>query len=196
MHRPDHLSAAANGLAVVCDAAAVCGGVLLATWIRFGSGFVQALHGRTDWVREQSPLVEGSPPPGVCFGGAILAALLFSWVFKTFGLYARPQTGKFGDVIPRLLRATGLGFLIAAVLALALEDRVPVSTSVIPLSVVTVTVLLLLERYALFRWELHRARNSLVASRVLVIGTDSVGNRLMQAFENEPRLRAEVVGFV
>ncbi|MBN1676100.1 MAG: undecaprenyl-phosphate glucose phosphotransferase [Kiritimatiellae bacterium] len=196
MHRRDRLSVAASALAALFDAAAVFTGILLATWLRFGTGFVRTLHDRLAWVRERFPLIEGPPPQHVYLGGAIIATLLFLWIFKTFGLYARPQTGTFGDKIPRLFRATGLGFLIAASLAFALKNRAPVSTPVVLLSVATVTILLLLERYALFRWELRQARNSPVASRVLVVGADSVGESLMKALQNEPRLRAEVVGFL
>jgi hypothetical protein len=60
----------------------------------------------------------------------------------------------------------------------------------VALSFLTVSVLVLIERYVLFRLELHNAKHQAVVNRVLVLGTDSVALRIKLALKQEPRLRS------
>lgn len=182
--------------AVLCDAFAVFGGVMTATWLRFGTRFIHVLHDRIPLVRVHFPLIEAPAPRSVYTTGALLATLLFLWIFKALDLYARPQTGTFGDKIPRLCKGIALGILVTMAIGFILKNRAPVSTPVVLLSGFTVTFFVLLQRYALFRWELWHARRTDATNRVLVVGTDSLGLNLMRALDSEPRLHARTIGFV
>jgi len=196
MHVKSRLNVLASSLAVVFDALAVFCGILLATWFRFETGLVHWLHARLPLIRERFPLIEAPPVLSVYVGGAFVATVLLVWIFHSFELYKRPQTGTFGDKVPRLCRASGLGFLIAMALAFTLKNRAPISTPVAVFSAGAVTVLLLIERYVLFRLEITLARRAGNPGRVLVIGADTLGADLMRALEREPRLNARVTGFI
>ena len=56
--------------------------------------------------------------------------------------------------------------------------------------------MVLVERFILFRLEIHIARKGNHARRVLIIGTDSVAAHLKRGLEADPRLRSNVVGFI
>jgi exopolysaccharide biosynthesis polyprenyl glycosylphosphotransferase len=184
MRKKDSLDAISIGLAVLGDALAVFGGFLLATWIRFDSGWLTLRHDRPD------PLYPLYAAAGV------MATVLFVLVFRGVGLYARPQTGRFTAKIPRLVRATALGIVASAVLAFALQNDIDIARLVIGLSFGTILILVLLERYLLFRVEWNAARHSARKHRVLLIGTDAVAVRLRESFAREPMLRLKVVGFL
>ena len=84
----------ASSLAVLADALAIFGGFLLATWVRFDSG----------WI----PLFHDSPPARLYFvygWGAVIATLTLLFLFRNLDLYVRPQHGVFSNYIPRLVRA-------------------------------------------------------------------------------------------
>ena len=139
---------------------------------------------------------DGYPSHTLYVYGALVVALLFLFIFRTLGLFVRPQLGSFGDKIPRLIRATGIGILMAIVLAFIIRTEPPFSRIVAGISFFTITVLVILERYLLFRIEIHLAKHRETANRVLIIGTDIVAYRLKLALKNEPRLRSRVVGFL
>lgn len=189
MRRKDTFDVLASVLAVTIDGVAVAGGFLLAAWLRFSSGWIPLLHDRP-------------PPPdvmAVMYGwSSIFAAVLFLLVFRFLGLYVRPQVGVFSDKIPRLVRGAGLGILISTALAFAIriEPYPPFSRLVLLLAFFVVTLGVILERYLLFRWELHAARHVVSTNRVLIIGTDDVAAHLSRVLQREPRLRSVVAGFV
>lgn len=167
------------------DAAAVFIGVLLATWLRFDSG----------WI----PLYYDYAPPRLYLlyaQAAAIAALVFIFIFQALRLYVRPQVGSFGKKIPRLMQAIGLGLLLTLTLAFALRTDPPFSRLTTLLAMVTITAYILLERYLLFRWELYQARQRPAANRVLIIGTNAIAARLRQALQQEPRLRSRAIGFL
>ncbi len=170
-------------LGLAGDALAVFTGFELAVWIRFHSG----------WI----PLKDETLPPADLYVYAgIVMTLLFCFIFQSLGLYARPQLGTFSERIPRLIRATGIGILLATVLAFAIGTKPPLSRTTIALSFVTISALLLIIRALLFRVEILLARGKRTSNHVVILGTDTVSARLRAALENEPRLRTRVVAFL
>jgi exopolysaccharide biosynthesis polyprenyl glycosylphosphotransferase len=183
MRTRDTFDAGCSLLAVVADAAAFFLGFMLAVWVRFDSG----------WI----PLVgEGLPPRLMYMYGGGVATLLCLFIFRALELYRRPQFGRFEDKIPRLVRASGWGILLATALAFVIRTDPPFSRAVTVLAFFSATFLVLLERYILFRLELHWARHREEINRVVIIGTDAVAARLKQALRLEPRLRLRVTGFL
>ena len=143
MKTRDTNDALTSALAVVADALAVYGGLLLATWVRLGSG----------WM-----VVERLPPPNFYAQyalGAAFATLAFILVFRALGLYQRPQTGAFVDKIPRIVRGCGLGVLTTFMLAFAVIHMADFSRLTIAMAYPAVLFLVLLERYILYRIEWH-----------------------------------------
>ncbi len=171
-------------LAVLIDAAAIFGGILLATWLRFRSGLI--------------PLT--IPPPDNLFQhysiGATVSTLLMLLVFRHEALFVRPQTGVFVDKIPRIIKAVGMGILGTAVLAFAMQNQANYARLVVGMAFGTVVFLVLLERYILYRIEWNLARHSTQRMNVLILGTDHVAARLTQTLKQEPMLRANVAGFI
>ncbi len=170
-------------VALVADALAIFAGFLLATWVRFDSGWIPMRH-------------EGLPPRMLYVYAAAVAALLFLFIFRQLGLYVRPQIGNFGDKIPRIVRATAWGIFLAVALAFAIRTEPPFSRYVAAISFLTVSVLVVAERYILFHIELLMARQRQVSKQVLIIGTDHMAARLKEMLESEPRLRSKVVAFL
>jgi len=168
----------------VADAATVCGGFMLATWLRFDSGLLN---------------VAILPPPDLYhrYGlGAVVATVVMLLVFRGNALFVRPQTGSFVDTIPRLIRAIGIGTFCAAVMAFGVQNEADFARLVIGLSFLTVSVLVLIERYLLFRIEWNLARHSSTKSNVLILGTDHVALHVTRTLKSEPMLRAQVIGFL
>ena len=125
MRMRDTSDVLASSLAIVADALTIGGGFLLATWIRFDSG----------WI----PLSHDALPPRLYFmygWGAVIATLVFLFLFRTLGLYLRPQNGTFSNCIPRLVRAVSLSMLLTAALAFAIRLEPPYQ----PFSRVTVKI--------------------------------------------------------
>lgn len=185
MRMRDTSDVLASCVAVAGDALAIFGGFLLATWLRFDSGWIPLRHDR--------------PPDHLYFyygWSAALATLLFLFLFQSLQLYVRPQVGTFGNRIPRLIHAIGLGLLLSAALAFAIRTDPPFSRYTVLLSALTITVCVLIERYLLFRWELHQARHGTQTHRVLLAGTNAIAARLKRAIEREPRLRSRILGFL
>lgn len=171
-------------LAVAADGAAVILGFLLATWLRFDSGWFPVVLGRP----VQLYIVYGR--------GAAIAALLFLFVFKSLGLYVRPQVGSFGDKIPRLIRATGIGIFLTTIPAFLAKNVFSFSSGVLLLSFFTVVLVVLVERFVFFRIESHLSAAMPPANRILILGIGATAGRLRHMLENEPRLRSRVVGFL
>lgn len=184
MQRKDSSDTLLSALAVAADALAVFGGFMLATWLRFDSGLLE---------------VTIPPPPDLYhhYGlGAIAATAVVLLVFRANALFVRPQTGSFVDKIPRLVRAAGIGTFCTAVMAFAVQNDADFARLVIGLSFFTIGVLVLLERYLLFRVEWNLARHSRTKSNVLILGTDHVALHVTRTLKAEPMLRAQVIGFL
>jgi len=173
-----------SAIAVGCDAAAVFGGLMLATWVRF----------EADWI----PLVRERPPNlwHDYTWGSIVATLIFLFIYYKQGLFIRPQTGSFIDKIPRIVKSTLVGTLSTAVLAFAMQNSVDIARLVIGISFFCVAFFVLLERYILFRIEWNLSRHTNQKSNVLILGTDHVALHVKHTFRQEPMLRAKVIGFL
>ena len=184
MKKRDSLDVMFSTTAVIGDAAAIFGGLMLATWIRFSSGWITIRH---------------APPPNLYshyLGGAAIASLIFLFVFYYKKLYVRPQTGSFIDKIPRLIKSSAIGTLITAVFAFAMQNDADFSRIVIGMSFFSVTFFVLLERYICFRIEWNMARHSNEKSNLLILGTDSVALHVTHTLHEEPMLRTRVSGFL
>ena len=185
MRRHDTADVLLSAAAVAADALAIFGAWMTAVWIRFDSGWIPMFHDR--------------PPVHIYafYGwGALLATLLFLFIFRSMRLYVRPQVGLFSDKIPRLIRGVGVGILFATALAFAIRTEPPFSRLTVALAAGVILVFVLIERYLLFRWELHVARHSTSRHRTLILGTGDVAARLARNIRREPRLRTQVLGFV
>ncbi len=166
------------------DALAVFGGLWLASWLRFDSGWFSV-----------DP-IKGHPGLDGLLRQCLTATVLFVIVFRALGLYRRPHQGRFEDKIPRILRAIFLGFVLyfAAESALRLEPRI--SRKLLAISLITVTATVLLGRYILYRIEWNLARHMEIIHRVLILGCDPLALRLHRAIEKDPFLRSRVIGYL
>ena len=182
VRQEDTFDVACSVAAVVADALAVFAGFWLAVWIRFDTG----------WI----PLREALPPRNMYLYGAIVGTLLFIFIFRSLGLYVRPQTGAFSFKIPRLVRATGWGILLAVVLSYAIGTQPPFSRITLGLSFFTILLLVLFERWLLFKIEWHQAKHKAEVKRVVVIGTNKLAAHIKQALKATPTLRSRVVAFL
>ncbi|MBN2301539.1 MAG: undecaprenyl-phosphate glucose phosphotransferase [Lentisphaerae bacterium] len=185
MRKKDTLDVLSSVAAVAADAFAVFSGFMLATWLRFDS----------KWI----PLKYGYPPQLYLLyaKAAIVGTVIFLFVFRYLQLYVRPQLGRFESKIPRIVRAVGLSLVICVVLAFAAKNTITtISSGVLLISFITVSFCAVLERYILFRIELHYARHSPTVNYVLILGTDEVALRLTRSLAKEPKLRSAVVGFL
>lgn len=169
-------------LAVVCDAVALYAGFVLAVWIRFHSGWIPLFH-------------EGFPPWRIYYFGAGMATLLSLLIFAALGLYDRPQYGHFIEKIPRIVRAVLWGILLAMVLAFILRTETEFSRIATAISLITVTLLVLVERNVLFQLERHWAKYQIHKKKVVILGTGPMAARLKHTLEREHRLRARPTGF-
>ncbi len=170
-------------LAAIADAIAIFAGFMLAVWIRFESGWIP-LHG------------DAKPGMGMYVQGSLVSTVLFVVIYRYLGLYARPQLGHFTERIPRIIRSTALGLVLATALAFAIRTEVPFSRTVAALSFFTVTILVIIERNVLFQLERHWAKYQAEKRNVLVLGAGPMAVRLRHALEGEPRLRSRIVGFL
>lgn len=184
MRRKDTFDVVNSMVAIAADAIAVFGGLVLATVVRFDSGWFALLYGRPDGLY------------AMYIPGAAIATIIFIFVFRAHGLYIRPQTGTFINKIPRLLKAVGAGVFITAVIAFAVKNEVDFSRLVIGLSVFTVSLVTVFERWIMFRLEWNMARHSGKINRVLILGSDSVALHIKRTIESEPMLRSKVEGFL
>jgi exopolysaccharide biosynthesis polyprenyl glycosylphosphotransferase len=183
VRQQDTFDVTCSTAAVIADALAVLAGFWLAAWIRFDTGWIPMLH-------------EKLPPRDLYLYGAGIGALLFLFIFRSLGLYVRPQLGSFSDKIPRLVRATGWGILLAIALAFAIRTDPPFSRIVTGLSFFTILLLVLVERWLLFRLEWNGARHLADAKRVVVVGTNKLAASIKEALKRTPTLRAHVTAFL
>ncbi|OQA27563.1 MAG: UDP-glucose:undecaprenyl-phosphate glucose-1-phosphate transferase [Verrucomicrobia bacterium ADurb.Bin345] len=168
--------------AVIVDAVAVFTGFMLAVWIRFDSG----------WI----PLPKGQPPRMMYLYAAVVVTILFLFIFRSLELYRRPQFGHVTDRIPRLVRACGMGTLLATALAFVIQSNPPFSRLTTGIAMLTVTGLVIIERNILFQLERHYAKHQATKKRVAILGTGELAARLKDGLEGEPRRRAKVVAFL
>ncbi len=182
----DNFDAFCSILAGIADAAAAFLGVMLAVWIRFDSGLIPLQHN------------EIFPPRGMYVAAAVALAPLLAIIFRQIGLYIRPQLGPFGDKLPRIVR--GVSITLATALALSFvvrpADWPPYSRAVAFIAFFTVLLIVLVERFLLFRVELHWARRTAPIRRILIIGVDDLAARIRRALEREPRLRSRLAGYL
>jgi exopolysaccharide biosynthesis polyprenyl glycosylphosphotransferase len=177
------MDALTSGMAAAADATVILTSFLAATWIRFESGLI--------------PVKSYPPNLWVMYGwGSVAATILLLFLFRQLGLYIRPQLGGFSSKIPRLIRATALGILCTTALAFAVQHDPPFSRLTVLISLPLVCLAVILERYLLFRYEIHLARRTTQANRVIIVGTEDVAAHLQRSLEHEPRLRSRVIGFI
>lgn len=180
----DTSDALLSTLAIIFDALAVYCGLMLATWIRFNTNIIPIKH---------------APQPGyhtIYSIGAAIATIAFILVFRNLGLYLRPQTGSFIDKIPRIGKGCVISTLITFVLAFAAIRLADFSRITIIISVLTVGILVILERYALYRLEWNIARHSKTRNNILILGTDSSAAHLTYTLQKETMLKANIIGFM
>jgi Undecaprenyl-phosphate glucose phosphotransferase len=184
MRKKDTFDVMTSTWAVMADACAVFGGFMLATWIRFDSG----------WV----PITFGIPVNvySLYSKGACVATVICLIVFRTLGLFVRPQMGSFANKIPKLVRAVGIGIVLSTVIAFAVRNTFADFSSVaLAISFLTVSFLTLFERYIMFRIEWNISHHSNEANQVLIVGTDSVASHIQRTLRKEIMLRSKVIGF-
>jgi len=184
MRKKDTSDVLTSAAAVVGDACAILGGFMLATWIRFDSGWIPLRHPRPEQLYHAYVI------------GAGFATFVFLLAFRSLRLFVRPQMGSFVNTVPRLLKAVGMGGVLIMVLAFAVQNEAEFSRVVIVLAFFTVSLFLVLERYVLFRIEWNLARHSRKTNQVLILGTDAVAAHLERTLKREPMLRSSVAGFL
>lgn len=182
MRVKDTFDVLASCVAIAADALAVFVGFLLATWVRFNSGWIPLFHDR---YPERLYTMYA--------GGAAVTALVVLFTFQTLKLYVRPQLGSFADRIPRLVRGILTALLIAGSLTFILRTEPPFARLVAAIAVPVIMLTVLLERWLLFRWEIRLARRRRAVNHVLIIGADFLAERLRKALMREPRLCSEVI---
>ena len=155
---------------------------MAAVWIRFDTG----------WIT----VTRGSLPRLMYVYAAAVITLLTLFIFRALELYKRPQYGHFSDKVPRIIRACGLGIILATVFAFAIQHELPLSRLVTGIAFGTVTLLVLIERNILHQLERHWAKYEAEKRNVIILGTNDVAARLRETFESEPRRRARVVAFL
>jgi exopolysaccharide biosynthesis polyprenyl glycosylphosphotransferase len=183
-HRENQANLTSSLAALALDALTVYGALALAVWIRFDSGWlaVDPLKGRPTAAHQHQLMLVGT--------GVLLAT------FYALGLYQRPHQGRFEDKIPRLARATGLGFILYLALERVLNLDPPFSRLALGVGFGTVLFAILLQRYLAFRAEWNLARHLPRINHVLIVGTDALAARLAAAIQREPFLRSRVYGFL
>ena len=183
MQKRDTISNLVSALAaLLADALAVFLGVRLAQWWRFYSGSFSV-----------DP-VKGLPPPEVLAQHAWLMTLAAVLVFGFLQLYRRPQMGRFEDKVPRIVRALLLTFFLYIALEAVLRINPQFSRIGLALAFPSVGLAVLLERYVIYRIEWNLARHMDKINHVLIVGTDAVARRVMEAIRREPFHRATVHG--
>jgi len=179
MRTRDSFDAKTSLVAVLADALAIFSGFLLAVWIRFDSGWLE--------------VTRGHPPRGMYLYAAIVVTILILFIFRSLRLYERPQYGHFIDKIPRIVRACGLGILLAMVLAFIIQVDPPFSRLATGIAMISVTLLVVLERNILFQCERHWAKYQAAKRRVILLGAGPIAVQLRDKLESEPRRRCRVI---
>lgn len=184
MRKRDTFDVLSSSCAVIFDALAIFSGFALATIIRFFSGWFEVTRGIPENLFH------------LYFIGSVVATLMFLVVFRSQGLYIRPQTGSFINKIPRIIKAIGISIVISAVFAFSLKNDADFSRLVVGVSFFTISFLVVLERYIIFRIEWNMSRHHDAKNRVLIIGCDPVALHVGKTLKREPMLRSRIVGYV
>ncbi len=172
-------------VAVMLDALTLAVATLLATWLRFDSGWFAVPFGRDPQLYSKYWTV------------ALVAAFANYVVMRTLKLYRRPQLGTFGEKIPRLTRAIFIdGIVLLVVMAVVKNRYADYSSGVVFLLWPVGLLLILIQRAIIFHLELRAARKAAPTSSVLVIGTDATAAHLVRSFGRDPRLRLNVAGLL
>lgn len=182
MRSRDSFDAMTSAVAVAADALAIFAGLMLAVWIRFDSGWLE--------------VPRGHPPRFMYVYASGVVTLLFLFIFRSLGLYERPQYGHFIDRIPRIARACGLGILLATALAFAIQTDPPFSRLATAIALGTVTLLVVVERNVLFQLERHWAKHQAEKRRVVLLGAGPTAARLRASLEGEPRRRVRIAACI
>jgi len=184
MRKKDTLDVGMSVLAALVDGVAVFGSFMLATWMRFDSGWFAVTR----------------LPPQHYYQhyawGALVATFGYLVVFYALNLFVRPQTGSFASKIPRMIRGCVIGLVTAMVMAFAVQNDLEYSRLALFIGGAICILTVLLERYLAFRVEWNVARHAAPANRVLILGTDRMAFRLRRTLQREAMLRAHVVGFL
>jgi exopolysaccharide biosynthesis polyprenyl glycosylphosphotransferase len=183
-NRQDTFATVSTLVAIVSDGLAISGGLLAALWIRFNSGWIPI--DPTKGVPSYQDMLEAS----------LIATGVFLLTFRSLELFKRPHKGRFEDAIPRMIRAIGLGFILYLALEAALRLEPSFSRGALAIAAGTITFLVLLERYLIYRIEWNLARHMPRINRVLILGTDHLAIKLSDAIRKEPFLRADILGFL
>ncbi|MFT5121788.1 MAG: Undecaprenyl-phosphate glucose phosphotransferase [Kiritimatiellia bacterium] len=183
-NRQDTFAIVSTLIAMLSDGLAIFGGLLAAVWIRFQSGWIPI--DPTKGVPSFQSMLEAS----------LIATAVFLLTFRSLELFKRPHRGRFEDSIPRIIRAIGLGFILYIALEAALRLDPPFSRKALALGACTISFLVLLERYILYRIEWNLARHMPRINRVILLGTDHMALKLSEAIRKEPFFRADVLGFL
>ena len=170
--------------AVIADTAAIYGAFMLALWIRFDS----------QWIAVDPS--KGIPTSEAMIRSSLVATAVLLITFRALRLYRRPHNGRFEDKVPRIIRAIGMGLILYLALEQALQLQPPFSRIALAIASGTITFLVLLERYILYRIEWNLARHMTKVNHVLILGTDAVAWNLSEAIRKEPFFRSTVLGFV
>ena len=191
MRARDNIDIVHSVIAVVADAAAFAGAFLLAAWIRFDSGW----HTQTSLQRWLFGSNGHWNDPEYLVGAA-LAALAGYLVMRRLHLYRRPQTGRFGDKIPRMVRAVAILVVIGLVVVALVRNRgaEEFSTGVLLLFAPCALALLLVERRILHKLEIVQCRRRRSDRRMVVVGSDAVAAHIVGEYRRDPRLRIEAAG--
>ena len=180
--------------AVLADGVAAIAALLLAAWFRLEvTGVADAANGPLSRLFFKSPDHWNDPK---YLWGALVAAIVNYAAMRHLHLYRRPQTGRFGDKVPRLIRAVITDVLVGIVLATLLRNRLvdDFSTGVILFFAPCALALLCLERLVLFHMEIRQCRRRQSGRPMMVVGTDEIASHIIATSQGDPRLRMKTVG--
>lgn len=193
MRDRDSHDAVTTMLAVVADAIAIWLAQMLAVWMRFDSGWFAA--NSFQWIVPSDVMHEPGLYSKYAMASAVTIAVYVA-VFQILKLYTRPQDGSFTGKVPRLVRASLLGGGGVLILSGLLKNTIPYSNLAIIISLFTVTFIVLLERFAMFRLEFAMARHAKPCHRALILGANEDAAKFIDAVKREPRMRTEIVAIM
>ena len=185
MRTRDSFDVMCSALAVAADALAVFAGFMLAVWLRFDSGWIPLRH-------------EGQPSRELyLYAGGIMTAVALI-IFRSLGLYDRPQYGHYIDKIPRLIRGCGMTILagMAATFLIPRDAGVAFSRLAVGLSFLSVAIFVVIERNVLHQLERHWAKYHGQKKNVVILGTNALAARLKETLHGEPRRRANILAYL
>lgn len=190
----DSYDATTSIVALLLDLAAIWVAQMLAVWIRYSSGWMP-LNG------EISARLAEAGFRWHLYAQYSIAALcvlpIYAVTFQVLKLYTRPQDGSFSGHIPRLVRACLLGGCGVLICAGLLKNTVPfISNGAIVVSLITVSMLVLVERAFAFHAEIALARRMPPCHRTVIIGANEDALHFVAAIRREPRMRTQIAAIV